>query len=129
MRLYLLVGGILLGAASLQANENSCVLVQRLAANLGCVGTVPGLGADQKNFNDELISNTFGGEQCATAKALDDAKAAQKKDCNAWIADQKKELGSRFVTGSCKSACQPCPDTLQKCATTGEVRYRLDNKK
>lgn len=117
---------LMLGATA-QAQENSCVLIQRLASNLGCIGSA-GTFTNEKNFSDDVMTNTFGGEQCATAKVLDDAKAAQKKDCQAWLAEQKKELGARYVTGSCKPSCTPCPDTLQKCSVFGEVRYRLDNR-
>ncbi|MCX6124269.1 MAG: hypothetical protein NTV34_05900 [Proteobacteria bacterium] len=110
-----------------RAEENSCVLLQRLAANLGCVGvSVPGIA--EKAFSDETMTNTFGGDQCVIGKALDDAKSTQKKECQAWLAEQKRELGQRFVTGSCKPSCSPCPETMQKCSVHGEVRYRLDNR-
>ncbi len=120
--------GILCGATSSLAQESSCVLVQKLAMNLGCMGTVAGVDA-QKSHTDDLITNTFGPSDCATAKKLEEDKASQKRDCQAWLSDQKKELGVRYVTGSCKNSCTPCPETMNRCSTLGEVRYRLDNRK
>ena len=131
MKSYLVLASIAIVAVSAsvsaQAQENSCVLLQRLASNLGCMG-VAAPGVADKSFSDDTMTNTFGGDQCVTGKALDDAKSSQKKECQAWLAEQKKELGQRFVTGSCKPSCSPCPETMQKCTVHGEVRYRLDNR-
>lgn len=108
--------------------ENSCVLVQKLAANLGCVGTVAG-GDATKPFSDEIVSNTFGPSDCAAVKKLEDDKATQKKECQSWMAEQKRELGSRYITGSCKLNCSPCESNQSRCSTVGEIRFRLDNRK
>jgi hypothetical protein len=109
------------------SQENSCVLLQKLANNLGCLGA-SGQAFSEKNFKDEVISSVFSSESCLTARALEDSKAKQKKDCQSWLNEQKKELGSKYVAGSCKSECLPCNEGAQKCSSTGEARYRLDNR-
>ncbi len=127
----LLASIVLLHGFSLaMSQDNSCVLLQKLANNLGCIGASGSFAQDnQKNFTDETITSSFGDGQCQLAKSLDESKSAQKKECQNWLNEQKKELGSRFITGNCKPQCSPCQDTMQKCTTTGEVRYRLDNRK
>ncbi len=126
----MLVLSLLVSAHGTQAaEENSCVLLQKLASNLGCMGANNGSADSQKNFTDDVMTSNFGEGQCQLAKALDESKSSQKKECQAWLNEQKKELGSRYITGNCRANCSPCADTMQKCTTHGEVRYRLDNRK
>jgi hypothetical protein len=130
-KMGLLVGCVFLSlSVQGRAEESSCVLLQRLAQNLGCVGAQAPFVVQEttKPFSDEVMSNTFGDGQCATAKTLNEAKSSQKKECQDWLAEQKKELQGRYITGVCKPNCSPCGEGMQKCSVSGEVRYRLDNR-
>lgn len=126
MKLLVLVLGLISLAGELRA-EDSCVLVRRLAANLGCGGVSYGDTVVVENpvNNDFVVSENFTSDSCLTAKPLDDLKVSQKAECNKWLSGKRKELGKQYLSGTCVQKCNPCdPASLLKCETVGSAHYR-----
>lgn len=124
MKLFVLFFGLIAMASELHA-EDSCVLVRRLASNLGCSGFGYGDTTEKAVNNDFVVSENFASDACLTAKPLEDTKVSQKADCKKWLDDKRKELGKQYLSGNCIQKCNPCETTsLLKCETVGSAHYR-----
>ena len=124
MKLFVLFFGLIAMATELRA-EDSCVLVRRLANNLGCSGFGYNDSTDKAVNNDFVVSENFTSDACLTAKPLDEVKVSQKSECKKWLDDKRKELGKQYLSGNCIQKCNPCETTsLLKCETVGSAHYR-----
>ena len=154
MKFWILAFALITGASAFAKDGSSCVTAQKLASQLGCnnssggencqhiqaiagnlgcmggasAGSIAG-GNASSNFQELVLTNTFKSDQCAMAQVLDDIKKSQSDQCEKWLSRQKKDLGARYVTGSCTEACTECAPGMQKCATNALVHYRVDKKK
>lgn len=124
MKLIVLFFGMIAISSELRA-EDSCVLVRRLANNLGCSGGGYSETVEKPVNNDFVVSENFSSDSCLTAKPLDEVKTTQKSECKKWLDEKRKELGKQYLSGNCLQKCNPCETTsLLKCETVGSAHYR-----
>lgn len=48
-----------------------------------------------------------------------------KSDCSAWLKDQKTDLKSKYLSGSCEDQCEDCGMSLRRCHVVGTMHYLL----
>ncbi len=66
---------------------------------------------------------------CKTEELSKNMVRELKTDCNAWIKDQKADLQSKYLTGSCTESCEPCGMSLKRCSVVGRIKYTTKTAK
>ena len=129
MKILLLVISLLVSASAFADSKASeCTRLWQLEKELGC----PAMPSDfvpsaqpvkKENF---FSKKTFGPSKCVTSDDLDGQKDLLEAKCEKWKEGQKKDVGDRYLSGTCDSGCEPCPGnpSLQRCNVKGEVHYQ-----
>jgi hypothetical protein len=86
----------------------------------------PGAGA----FIDATLSQTFGSTAtsgtagCKTEALSKSVVKDLKRECAAWVKEQKADIGKNYLGNTCEDTCDDCGMSLLRCKVTGTVRYR-----
>lgn len=80
-------------------------------------------------ISESEISTVFGSQAmtglagCKTEELSRPVLKGLRSDCQAWIKDQRSDLGKRYLTSTCEDSCSDCGMSLQRCTVTGTIRY------
>jgi hypothetical protein len=99
----------------------SCQQVQELARELGC--GMYGSSPTATPANDFIVNSSYGPTQCKVADALKVGLKELRDDCQAWLKQQKSEMGSKYQSGVCNDECNECGMSLKTCTVKGTVHY------
>ncbi len=124
---------ILFSTVAAVAKSKTTIVVEstELGDGIGTSATTAaGTSASASNeISESEISTVFGSQAmsglagCKTEELSRPVLKGLRSDCQAWIKDQRSELGKRFLTSVCEDACSDCGVSLQRCTVTGVVRY------
>lgn len=124
---WLWCGAFLAGGNAFAAG-GKCEAVLELARKLGCADVLREGYAEEKTREHFTGRDSFGPTDCLAGEVLEEATRKLKAGCDAWLAGQRQDLGSRFVTGACSKKCDPCAGGQDRCRYHGEVHYQFQNK-
>jgi hypothetical protein len=114
---------LVLFSVGAHAETRSCQQVQELARELGCGNLVPYSAPTATPATDFMVNSNYGPTQCKTADALKLALKELHEECNAWLKQQKSEMGAKYQSGVCNDDCNDCGMSLRNCSVHGNVHY------
>lgn len=72
-------------------------------------------------FGSKAVTGMAG---CKTEALSKDVIKDLKKECAAWVKEQKADLGKNYLGNTCEDSCDDCDMSLVRCKVTGTIRYR-----
>jgi hypothetical protein len=73
-----------------------------------------------QTFGSTATSGTAGCKTEALSKAV---VKDLKRECSAWVKEQKADLGKSYRGNTCEDSCEDCGMSLVRCKVTGTIRY------
>src|SRR3954467_3925089 len=104
LKLMIVFAFVLSSSIMAHAEPRSCQQVQDLARELGC-GTLVPYSPTPTPATDFMVNSSYGPTQCKTADAVKVSLKELREECNAWLKQQKGEMGAKYQSGVCNDEC------------------------